>query len=99
MKESEYIKIITDQGHLPPLKDAEMPRATKKKLRSHQQLRLDELREEQRNSTEKLKVKIISTYLVKNDIFEKQIEQLNFDADKIVDIVSVRDAFYIWYKE
>ena len=38
MKGSEYIKIITDQGHLPLLKDMEMPRATRKRLRSRQQL-------------------------------------------------------------
>ena len=49
-------------------------------------------------SAKKLKVKVISTYMVKNDIFEKYIEQLNLDADKIVDIVPVRDTFYIWYK-
>ena len=49
-------------------------------------------------SAKKLKVKVISTYMVNKDTFENQIEQLNLDADAIVDIVPMRDTFYIWYK-
>ena len=99
MKKSEYIKIITDQGHLPPLKDMEMPRATKKRLRSRQQLRLDKLRKELINSTEKLKVKVISAQTISNTDISAYIDELNIDADKILNISNEDGCFFIWYKE
>ena len=99
MKGSEYIKIIKDQGHLPLLKDMEMPRATKNRLRSRQQLRLDKLREELINSTEKLKVKVISAQTISNTDISAYIDELNIDADKILNISNEDGCFFIWYKE
>lgn len=99
MKGSEYIKIITDQGHLPLLKDMEMPRATRKRLRSRQQLRLDKLREELINSTEKLKVKVISAQTISNTDISAYVDELNIDADKILNISNEYGCFFIWYKE
>ena len=99
MKGSEYIKIITDQGHLPLLKDMEMPRATRKRLRSRQQLRLDKLREELINGTEKLKVKVISAQTISNTDISAYVDELNIDADKILNISNEDGCFFIWYKE
>lgn len=99
MKGSEYIKIITDQGHLPLLKDMEMPRATRKRLRSRQQLRLDKLREELINSTEKLKVKVISAQTISNTDISAYVDELSIDADKILNISNEDGCFFIWYKE
>lgn len=76
-----------------------MPRATKKRLRSRQQLRLDKLREELINSTEKLKVKVISAQTISNTDISAYIDELNIDADKILNISNEDSCFFIWYKE
>ena len=113
MKESEHIKIITDQGHLPPLSDCTNITKTKnhKKLgtphkserfnilASRQQSRMDSLNNELKSSQKKLTIKIITVTSTKNDELSQKINHLNIDADNIITITSIKNVFYIWYKE
>lgn len=112
MKKSEYVKVIVDGGYLPPLSDSNNGPKTKgnKKLgsphggerlntlRSYQQARMDSLNNELKSEEKKLKVKIITVSNTKTDELSQKINQLNINADSVLNITTIKNNFYIWYR-
>lgn len=113
MKESEYVKVIVDEGHLPPLCNCNNASKTKdnKKLnishssersnilRSRQQAQMDSLNKDIKSDEKKLRVKIITVSNTKTGELSQKINQLNINADRVLNITSIKNVFYIWYKE
>lgn len=112
MKESEYVKLIVDNGHLPLLSDCGNNPKTKSNkklgsphsserhniLRSRQQARMDSLNNDAKSAKEKLKVKVITVSNTKNDELSQKINQLSIDADSVLNIIAIKNTFYIWYE-
>lgn len=112
MKKSEYVKVIVDGGYLPSLSDSNNGPKTKgnKKLgsphggerlntlRSYQQARMDSLNNELKSEEKKLKVKIITVSNTKTDELSQKINQLNINADSVLNITTIKNNFYIWYR-
>lgn len=112
MKESEYVKLIADGGHLPPLSGYDNGPKTKNNkklgsphgsekyniLRSRQQARMDSLNNDVKSTKEKLRVKVITVSNTKNDELSQKINQLSIDADSVLNITAIKNTFYIWYE-